>query len=262
MAAGDGEGFHAPGIEEFYPGALLFEGTIFEINRIMLVRFVMVALLALFFILALRRAKLVPRGLQNVAEYFLDFVRLHIAEEILGKGAARRFLPILTTFFFMITALNLAGVIPLLNIAGTSLIGTPLVLAIVAWIVFNYAGIKAQGFGPYMKSNLLPSGVPLYMAPIIVPVEFVSTFILRPFALTVRLLANMMAGHLILVLFFSATNFMFVEAGSALLAPVGVLTLGAGFAFTLFEILVAVLQAYIFTLLAAVYIDLASHAEH
>ncbi|MFB9905876.1 F0F1 ATP synthase subunit A [Allokutzneria oryzae] len=262
MVLASDSGYHPPSIDEFFPPALLFEGTPFQIDRIMLIRVLMTVLLIGFFLIAMRRPKIVPRGVQNLAEMGLDFVRVSIAEEILGKVNGRRFLPLLTTYFFMIWALNLSGVIPFLNMPSTAKIGAPLVLALVTYFVFNYAGIKAQGFGPYMKSNLFPPGVPKWAYVLVTPIEFVSTFIVRPFTLTVRLMANMIAGHMTLVLFFGAAWFLLFQAGSLLLAPVGALSFAAGFIFTLFELMVQALQAYVFTLLTAVYIDGALHAEH
>ncbi|MCP3798264.1 F0F1 ATP synthase subunit A [Allokutzneria sp. A3M-2-11 16] len=262
VLASQDSGYHPPSIAEFFPPALLFEGTPFQIDRIMLIRVLMTVLLVGFFLIALRRPKIVPRGVQNLAEMGLDFVRVSIAEEILGKVNGKRFLPLLTTIFFMVWALNLSGVIPFLNMPSTAKIGVPLVLALLTYVVFNYAGIKAQGFGPYMKSNLFPPGIPKPLYLLVTPIEFVSTFLVRPFTLTVRLLANMIAGHMTLVLFFGAAWFLLFQAGSLLLAPVGVLSFGAGFIFTLFELLVQVLQAYVFTMLTAVYIDGALHAEH
>lgn len=85
LASEETGGWHAPDISEFFPGALLFEGTPFEMNRIMLIRILMTVAVAAFFLVALRRPKLVPRGVQNLGEYALDFVRIHIAEEILGR---------------------------------------------------------------------------------------------------------------------------------------------------------------------------------
>lgn len=145
---------------------------------------------------------------------------------------------------------------------ATGVIGLPLVLALITYIIFNYAGIKAQGFGNYFKNNLVPPGVPVFLLPLVVPIEFVSTFLLRPFTLTVRLLANMMSGHLMLVLFYGASWYLLFQASELWLKPVGVLSYAMGFVFTLFELLVQFLQAYIFTMLAAVYIDGALHAEH
>ena len=130
MSTDDG-GFHGPSIDEFFPGPLLFEDTPFEINRIMLVRYVAVIALLLVFWLGTRRMSVVPGRFQSLVEMGLDMVRVNIADDLLGKKDGKRFLPILTTMFFMILFMNLTGVIPFLNIAGTSVIGVPLMLAIV-----------------------------------------------------------------------------------------------------------------------------------
>ena len=177
-----------------------------------------------------------------------------------GEKDGKRFLPILTTMFFMILFMNLTGVIPFLNIAGTSVIGVPLVLAIVSYVTFIYAGIKKSPKN-FVKNSLFPSGVPLFVLPIVALIELISTFILRPVTLTLRLLMNMIVGHLLLVLFFSATQFFLFTMGGAWSA-LAAGSLVFGFAFTLFEILVAILQAYVFTLLTAVYIQLAVAEEH
>jgi len=240
---------------------VLFVGTPFELNRLMLIRLLVTAVVVLFFYVAMRSPKVVPRGVQNLGEMMLDFVRVQIADEILGKVNGRRFLPVLTTIFFMVLALNFTGVVPLLNVSTNALIGVPLVLAIVSYVTFNYAGIKAKGFGGHMKSSLIVPNLPRALNFVVAPIEFVSTFILRPFTLTVRLLANMLAGHILLVLFFGATSY-FLFDGSAGLKAFGAPSLLMGFIFMLFELLVIVLQAYIFTLLTAVYLELALAAEH
>ncbi len=223
-------------------------------------RILSAVVLSLLFWAAARRATLVPGRAQNVAEMALDFVRVNIAEEVLGERRARPHVPLLTMMFFAILAMNITGVVPLLNIASTSVVTVPLLLAAVAWIAFVAAGIKAHGVFGFVRSSLFPSGVPWPIYIILAPIELISTFILRPATLTVRLMANMLAGHLLLALFFSMTSYLFVEASGALKA-VGVLTFAAAFAFTLFEIFVAVLQAYIFTLLTAVYISLSQEAH-
>ena len=110
-----------------------------------------------------------------------------------------------------------------------------------------------------MKSSLVIPNLPLPLHILVVPIEFFSTFIMRPVTLTLRLMANMLAGHIILVLLFSATNFFFWQMSGW--TVVSGLTLAAAIAFTLFELLVIFLQAYIFALLAAVYIDLSLHAD-
>ncbi|HEY9424918.1 MAG TPA: F0F1 ATP synthase subunit A [Microterricola sp.] len=256
----DDGGFHAPSIDEFFPEAILFAGTDFEINRIILVRFLSVGLLLLLFWLGTRKMKIVPGRFQSLIEMGLDLVRVNIAEDLLGRKDAKRFLPILTTIFFMILFMNLTGIIPGLNIAGTAVIGVPLVLALVAYVTFIYAGIKKSP-GKFFKNSLFPAGVPLPVYIIVTPIEFISTFIIRPITLSLRLLMNMMVGHLLLVLFFAATQFFFFTAGG-LWSILGVGSLAFGLAFTLFEILVAVLQAYVFALLTAVYIQLAVAEEH
>jgi len=259
MSTDDG-GFHGPSIEEFFPGALLFGGTAFEINRITLVRIVAVVALLVVFWLGTRRMTVVPGRFQSLVEMGLDLVRVNIADDLLGKKDGKRFLPILTTIFFMVLFMNLTGVIPFLNIAGTSVIGVPLVLAIVAYVAFIYAGVKKSPKNFFMNS-LFPSGVPWPVYIIVTPIEFISTFIIRPITLTLRLMMNMIVGHLLLVLFFAATQFFVVQLGGWY-TLLGVGSLAFGLVFTLFEILVAVLQAYVFALLTAVYIQLAVAEEH
>ncbi len=156
--------------------------------------------------------------------------------------------------------MNITGIIPGINITGTAVIGLPLVLAFVAYVTFIYAGVKKSGAG-FFKTALFPSGVPVGLYIIVTPIEFLSTFILRPVTLALRLLMNMIAGHMLLVLCFSATQFFFFSAGG-LYALFGVGTLAFGFIFTIFEILVAVLQAYVFAFLTAAYIQLALAEDH
>jgi len=255
-----GEEFHAPSLNDFFPPAVLFEGTPFELDRLMLVRILLSGLMMLFFVIAMRSPKIIPRGVQNIGEIALDFVRINIAEEILGKEQGKRFLPVITTIFFLVLASNLGSIIPFINISPNARIGMPLVLAALAYIVFNYVGIKKYGFFKYVKSSIVVPGVPLPLHFLLVPIEFISTFVLRPFTLMVRLMANMLAGHILLVLFFSATQYFFFVSGG-FQAVFGVASLAAGIAFTFFELLVIFLQAYVFALLTSVYIDLALHAD-
>jgi F-type H+-transporting ATPase subunit a len=266
FTAEDGE-FHPPSIYEFYPEIVLFEGTPFAINRIMMIRLIVLGVLLLLFWLWTRKfqqsvktGQLVPGRFQLVGEMALNFVRKSIAHDQLGEKDGDRFLPLLTTIFFMVLGMNITGIIPFANIAGTSVIGIPLVLALAAYVTFIYAGVKRHGM-KFFKNSLFPSGVPVYFYTLVTPIEFLSTFILRPVTLALRLLMNMIAGHLLLVLCFSATQFFFFQA-EGIFQFFGAGTLLFGFAFTLFEILVAVLQAYVFTLLTTVYIQLALADEH
>lgn len=254
------DGFHGPSIAEFFPDPLFFVGTPFEMNRIILVRFFAVAVLLVLFWVGTRKMRLVPGRFQSLIEMGLEFVRVSIGESLLGKKDAKRFLPILTTIFFMVLFMNLTGIIPGLNIAGTAVVGVPLVLAIVSYVTFIYAGIKKSP-GKFFKNSLFPAGVPWPVYIIVTPIELVSTFVIRPVTLTLRLLMNMMVGHMLLVLFFAATQFFIFSMGG-FWSLLGVGSFAFGFAFTLFEILVAVLQAYVFALLTAVYIQLAVAEEH
>lgn len=260
FSAAEGSGFHPPSIADFFPDVVLFEGTPFAMNRIMMIRVLMMLVLLLLFWLGTRNMKVIPSRGQSITEMALDFVRVNIAEDLLGKVDGRRFLPLLAAIFFTILSFNITGIIPGLNIGVSAVIGLPGLLAVVAYIAFIYAGIKKSPKN-FFKNSLFPAGVPWPLYIIVTPIEFFSTFVLRPVTLTLRLLMNMMVGHLLLVLFFSATQFFLFE-GEGLFKLFGIGTFAFGFAFTLFEVLVAFLQAYIFTILTGVYIQLALAEEH
>lgn len=258
--ANDAGGYDAPTIMEFFPPQIFGVDTVWGPTRIDLIGFFMAGVLALFFVMAMKKPTLVPGKLQNLGEMALELVYVNIIDEVMGSKG-RRFAPIIVTIFWMVLAFNITGIMPLMHIAGTAVIGVPLVLATVSYLTFNYAGIKEHGFGQYMKLNLFPPGVPKPIYLLVTPIEFISTFILRPVTLTIRLLANMMAGHLLLVLFFSATSYLLIE-GEGLMKLFAIPSFAMGFAFVAFELIVAPLQAYIFALLTAVYIDGATSHEH
>jgi F-type H+-transporting ATPase subunit a len=233
----------------------------------MMLRLIVMAFLIVLFWLwarkfqqAIKTGNVVPGRFQLLGEMALNFVRKSIAHDQLGEKDGDRFLPLLTTIFFMVFAMNITGVIPFANISGTSVIGVPLVLGLVAYVTFIYAGMRKHGAG-FFKNSLFPAGIPKALYILVTPIEFLSTFILRPVTLVLRLLMNMIAGHLLLVLCFSATNY-FVFETQGLFQLFGAGTLAFGFAFTLFEILISLLQAYVFTLLTTVYIQLALADEH
>ncbi|KJQ53161.1 ATP synthase subunit a [Microbacterium sp. SA39] len=257
--ATDGE-FHGPSIDEFFPEILFDAFGVIPVHRIHVVQFLSVIAVVLILWLGTRRMTVVPGRFQSLVEMGLGLVRGNIAHDLLGRKDGDRFLPILTTIFFMVLFMNITGIIPFLNIAGTSIIAVPLVLALVSYVTFIYAGIKKSP-GKFFKNALFPAGVPWPVYIIVTPIELLSTFIIRPVTLTLRLLMNMVVGHMILVLCFAATQFFFFTAGGGW-AVLGVGTLAFGGAFTIFEILVAVLQAYVFTVLTAVYIQLAVAEEH
>lgn len=252
--------FHGPSIDEFFPEVLFNVFGVIPVTRINLIQILATIAVVLIFWLGTRRMRVVPGRFQSLVEMGLDFVRVNIGEDLLGRKDAQRFLPILTTIFFMVLFMNITGIIPFLNIAGTSIIAVPLTLAIVSYVTFIYAGIKKSPKN-FFKNSLFPSGVPWPIYIIVTPIELISTFVIRPVTLTLRLLMNMMVGHLLLVLFFAATQFFIFDMGGWW-SLLGAGSLAFGFIFTLFEILVAVLQAYVFALLTAVYIQLAVAEEH
>ncbi len=255
------DGFHAPTVGEFFPQPLLWEGTLFEFNRVTLARVIAATALILIFWLVARRAKLIPTRGQSVIEMILDFVRVQIVEPVMSKENTRRFLPFLTTLFLAVFTFNITGVMPFVNMPGTALIGLPIVMAIWVYVLYLVVGVKQHGVGGYLKTSLFPAGVPKFIYILLTPIEFLQVFVLRPATLALRLAANMIAGHLLLVLCFAATQYLFFEA-SAYLKALGPVTLLAGLAFTLFEIFVSGLQAYIFVMLSSVYLTMAVEEEH
>src|SRR3954465_3158407 len=154
MAAGDG-GFHAPSLDEFFPDYVLFAGTPFALNRIMLIRLLVMVVLVLFIAGATRSLKVVPRRGSSVVEFPFNFVRNSIAFETLGEKDGRRYLPLLTTIFFVTLGMNLTSVIPFLNIAGTAVIGLPLLMAVISWVAFIYAGLKKHP-AAFIRNSLFP----------------------------------------------------------------------------------------------------------
>jgi F-type H+-transporting ATPase subunit a len=213
------------------------------------------------FLLAGRRKALVPTGVQNVAEATVDFIRDGIIMQTMGPEGMV-FLPYLTTLFCFILVCNIFEVVPLIQFPATARMAIPLFLALFTWVLFNFMGVKKQGFFGYMKSSLFPPGVPKAMYVLVTPIEFLSTFLLRPFSLAVRLFANELAGHLLLVTFAVLTDTLLFHNSIVFFKPIAVLPAAMDVALTGFEVLVAFLQAFIFTILTAVYLGGAMHPEH
>jgi F-type H+-transporting ATPase subunit a len=256
------EGFHAPTIEEFeWPNLVdlhLF-GLDLSINRVVLQMFLAAGLVWVLFWLAFRSPRLVPSGLQNVMESTVDFIRNQIVLENIGPDGLR-FLPYLTTLFVFIFLGNVGGVIPLVEFPVTGRAALPTVMAISSTLLFISVGVSRQGFLHYFQTALFPPGVPWPIYILLTPIELVSTFIVRPVTLAIRLLANMIAGHLILAVFFVATGYLLASANVSALFGVGALVFSV--ALVAFELFVAGLQAYVFTILSAVYIAGALEPEH
>ncbi len=184
---------------------------------------------------------LVPSGFSNALELMVIFVRDDIVLPNMGKGGLP-YLPYLLTTFFFILFMNLLGLIPF-GITSTSNVAVTGGLAVIAFIMIQVASIRAQGFGKYLAH--LTGGVPWYLWFITIPVEFIGLFT-KPFALCLRLFANMTGGHMVVL---SLIGIIFIFQ-SYVLAPVPVV-FAAGI--SLLEIIVAFLQAYIFTILTGLF---------
>ena len=212
-----------------------------------------------FFYFSLRRAQVAPGRLQSLAELGIGFIRENIALPMIGPEGAERFIPLLATLFFAILFWNIFEVVPLVNFSSDSRIAFPLVMAIVAWVTYNAVGIGKHGFTGYMKHVMFPPGAPLWLYPLLVPIEFLTQIIIRPITLTVRLWANFLAGHFLLAVFFLGTIAMLQGGLTAIFAPfsfaISILLVG-------FEIFVSLLQAFIFAILTASYIGGAMAEEH
>jgi len=257
-----GCGFPAPGAEIFQFDAVFsftVGSLVFNISKVTILLFIVVLVIIGFFLYAFRSPKLVPRGAQNVGELGYLFIRDGIAREAMGKDGDK-FVPFLFSFFFLIWMSNFVGIVPFAQIPITSIFAIPVAFALIVYLTWVPLGIYRQGFGPFFKNMLFPPGVPKAMYGLLAPIEFISNIIVRPFTHSVRLFANMFAGHL-LIASFSVATFYLISA-----SVIGIMGSVASFAVTIaltgFEILIQALQAYIFTLLTAVYISGALHAEH
>ena len=200
-----------------------------------------------------------PKGIRNFAETIVEFIEDQIIMPTMGKHGLG-WTPFMLSLFAFIYLCNVPGIIPFLQMPATARIAIPLFLSLLVWVVFIGVGFKHQGFG-YLKSSLFPPGVPAALYILVTPIEFISTFLVRPFSLTVRLFANMLAGHILLVTFAILTDEL-VQSDTIALKPVAILPFFMLVFLTAFEVLVAFLQAYIFTILASVYIGGAAHPEH
>lgn len=220
-----------------------------------------------FWLWMANRQQVVPGKKQFLGESLYNLLRNTIARDILGHDY-RKFLPYLIALFSFILVNNLFGQLFLFMFPTFSKIGYAYGLAILSYIVYNAAGIAKYGFGSYMRRMTLPEGVPVALWPLIIPLEFLSNFIVRPVTLAMRLFGNLFAGHLVIMVFVVGGSMLLTmtepTAGFAvpLLNAAGVVSLLFSLAIFALEILVAILQAYIFTVLTAQYISSAIAEEH
>jgi F-type H+-transporting ATPase subunit a len=221
--------------------------------------FASLATMLLFYLGTRRKDALVPSGiLQNTAESGVGFVRNQVIMQTMGADGLR-YLPYLTALFFFIFFSNITEIMPFVQFPANARFGVPLLFALVTWVIYNVVGIVKQGPLTYLRNSTIPPGVPKAILILVIPIEFISTFVVRPFSLAVRLFANMLAGHLILVTFGVLCAALWAAKVTVIIMPFSFALLVA---MTGFEILVSFLQAFIFTILTAVYIGSSMHPEH
>lgn len=257
-----GCGFPAPGAEIFVFEdifTLQLASLEFGFSKVTLLLLLGVVAVVGFFTYAFRKPKLVPRGAQNIGEVGYVFVRDGIAKETIGHGG-EKFVPFLFSFFFFVWILNFFGILPGAQLPATSIFAIPVAFALIVYFTWVPLGMIKQGPIKFFTNMMFPPGVPKPMYILLAPIELISNILVRPFTHAVRLFANMFAGHLLLATF-SIAAFYLISA-----SVIGIVGSVASFVVTValtgFEAFIQALQAYIFTLLAAVYIGSALHAEH
>jgi F-type H+-transporting ATPase subunit a len=260
VKAEGGEGFHSPGPGNFdLPGFFDIAGS--PVTKPM-VQLLLAAILVFgFFYVASRRASLVPNRLQFVGESAYGLVRNSIARDIIGGKDFARFVPYLFALFFFILVNNFFSSIPGIQFPTFSRASIAYALAGMSWVVYNAVGIRKHGFVGYFKLQSVPAGIGGPILLLLVPLEFLSNIVVRPVTLALRLFANMLAGHLLLILFALGGEYLILHM-SIQYAPVGILAWLLFIAIAFLELLVQFLQAYVFVLLNAMYISGALADEH
>jgi F-type H+-transporting ATPase subunit a len=209
-------------------------------------------ILIILFTLVFRSRKLVPRGIANLLEMMVVFVRDEISIKNMGEHTGKQLTPYMLTLFFFILACNLLGLVPL-GATATGNVNVTAGLAILSFFMIQFMGMREHGFIRHWK-NLVPHGLPIFVLPIMIVVEILGMFV-KPFALCIRLFANMTAGH-VAILAFLGMIFIF----KSVLVSVVAVPLALGI--ILLELFVAVLQAYIFTMLTSLFIGFSVHPSH
>jgi F-type H+-transporting ATPase subunit a len=252
--------FHPPGPEIFDLPPIFGDSILFAKPALLIV---LSAILVFgFFMVTTRNMSLVPSKGQYLGEQAYSFVRNGVARDIIGSPDFIKFVPWLVATFFFVLLNNVFGIIPFIQFPSFSRFSFALGLAVLVWLLYNGLGIAKHGFIGYLKHVTMPAGISGPILILIIPLEFFSTVIVRPATLALRLFANMFAGHLLLVLFTLGGEYLLLEASNVAYKPVGVVALVLAVAISFLELLVQFLQAYVFTLLTAMYIQGALAEEH
>lgn len=250
-------GADLPSVKDFLPDPVIFAGTPFAINRIILIRIVAALILLTVLGLTAARAKVIPGRWQSFIEMAIDFVKDNVVFGVLGEQRGKRYVPMIVTMFFSIFVFNVCSIIPGANIAATATIMMPLIYAIWTFIQYWIAAARGKGLLTFLKEDIFIPGAPLYMYPLLAPIQVLELLVIRPASLTIRLFANMVSGHLMVAAFVAFTQFWLVDSFGKTIAalPIGGIWFVGAIIMTCFEAFVAFLQAYVFAILATVYIS-------
>ena len=251
-----------PGPGDFDLPAVFEIGSL-EVTKPMLLIVLSAVIVSVLFYAMARPAAVVPGRLQFTGEMAYDFVRNSIARESIGSHDFMKFVPYLFTLFLFVLVNNFYGIIPFLQFPSMSHIGFPVGLALLTWLIYNGVGIARHGFFGYFKHETVPGGVKGPILLMLVPLEFLSNIIVRPFTLALRLFATMFAGHLLLILFALGGEYLLLHySPTGVGIPAGVASILLGIGVSFLDMLIMGLQAYVFTLLSAMYIGEALASEH
>ena len=226
------------------------------INKIVIIYAIAMVATILIFTLG-NKKQLVPTGAQNLAEIAVEFIEDSIVLETIGEKGLK-YTPLLISQFFFIFFCNIFEIIPGFQMPATARIALPMTLAVIAYVIYHGAGFREHKLG-YLKHATAPPGLPKALYLLVTPIEFIIKFVVTPFTHTVRLFANLLAGHILLVTFAVLSSALWAAKPSLIILP---LPVAAVVAFTAFELLVSFLQAYVFTLLTGVYIGMAISHDH
>ena len=253
----EGGGYKSPSVEDFW-----FEGNygIDWLTKPAMQAIIAAILVIAFWLIAARNLKTRPSKRQFFNEFVYDFIRNGVARDTLGHDF-RKFLPYLLAVFSFILVNNWFGEFFLFMYPTFSNVGYAYGLAILAWCAYVGAGFKKWGFG-FLKKSLIPEGVPGYLLPLVMPLEFLATFITRPVTLALRLFANLFAGHLVVLVFVVGGGFLLTYADNTFYNVAGGVSILFSLIIMLLELFIGALQAYIFTVLTAQYVSTSIAEAH
>lgn len=255
--ASGGEGFVPPGPSDFWQ-PLVGEGA-FALTRPSVLMILSTVVICIAAVVWSRNLKVVPSKGQWMWEATYGFVRNAVAKDIMGEKIFKPYLPLLFAIFLVVLLNNLFGVIPPISYPSTSRFAFPVALTLIVFVLYLYLGMRRKGFGGYF-TGMVPAGLPGWLIIPLFVLELLTYFFTRPVTLALRLFGNMFAGHIILMLMALGAEYMLLHGGPAL-KVMSIGPMAMAIIMTFFEILVQFLQAYIFTLLTALYIS-DSLSEH